>query len=190
MAAYYSCADTAKLVRQALREAFPGIKFSVRSSTYAGGASIRVRWTDGPTAAQVDKVAGTFSGAYFDGMTDYKGSTYALFRGERVRFGADFIFCERDASDALVERAIAAVFARGWAALADVARPTAEDWRRGRCNGVIWGHIRPGEDLRDMIWQALAARTDRFPLASPLVNSVIYLGNDGCSQVGALAEVA
>lgn len=36
---YQSCAETAKLLRQALKESFPGVKFSVRSSTYAGGAS-------------------------------------------------------------------------------------------------------------------------------------------------------
>jgi len=31
-----------------LKESFPGIKFSVKSSTYSMGASIRIRWLDGP----------------------------------------------------------------------------------------------------------------------------------------------
>ena len=61
---YISCADTAKLVRQALKESFPGIKFGVRSSTYSGGASIYIRWTDGPNAAMVESIAGKFSGSY------------------------------------------------------------------------------------------------------------------------------
>src|SRR3990167_7466408 len=69
---YLSCAETAKLVRTALRDAFPGVKFSVRSDTYAGGASIRVRWTDGPTSDAVERVAGVFAGADFDGMVDLK----------------------------------------------------------------------------------------------------------------------
>lgn len=43
---YISCADTAKLIRQAIKEAFPGVKFSVRSSVYSGGASITVEWLD------------------------------------------------------------------------------------------------------------------------------------------------
>lgn len=36
---YLSCAETAKLLRQALKESFPGVKFSVRSSVYSGGAN-------------------------------------------------------------------------------------------------------------------------------------------------------
>lgn len=74
MSNYLSCADTAKLVRKALKEAFPGQKFSVRSSTYSMGASINVSWTDGPQTADVDKVIGCFAGSGFDGMIDLKTS--------------------------------------------------------------------------------------------------------------------
>ena len=69
---YLSCAETAKLLRGQLKRAFPGVTFSVRSKTYAGGASIAVSWTDGPTTAAVDKIAGAFAGADFDGMIDLK----------------------------------------------------------------------------------------------------------------------
>lgn len=69
---YLSCAETAKLVREALKREFPGQKFSVRSSTYANGASIDVGWFDGPTGSAVDKVVGIFAGADFDGMIDLK----------------------------------------------------------------------------------------------------------------------
>lgn len=69
---YLSVAETAKLVRQALKKAFPGVKFSVRSQSYAGGASIDIRWTNGPTVKMVDAVADQFSGADFDGMIDMK----------------------------------------------------------------------------------------------------------------------
>ncbi len=67
---FMSCADTAKLLRGHLRREFPGVKFSVRSSTYAGGASIDVSWADGPTDGDVDAVAGSYAGARFDGMID------------------------------------------------------------------------------------------------------------------------
>ena len=50
---YLSCAETAKLVRAALKKAFPGVKFSVKSSVYSMGASIRVGWTDGPVTKAV-----------------------------------------------------------------------------------------------------------------------------------------
>ena len=69
---YLSCAETAKLVRGALKREFPGVKFSVRSKTYSGGASIRVRWTDGPTTESVKAVASVYAGGGFDGMIDMK----------------------------------------------------------------------------------------------------------------------
>jgi hypothetical protein len=107
MAKYLTCAETAKLVRAALKEAFPGVKFSVKSSVYAGGASITVAYTDGPTYEQVKGVVGMFEGSYFDGMTDYKGSNYSSLDGEEVRFGADFIFVNRRFSVALLTNLVA-----------------------------------------------------------------------------------
>lgn len=92
---YLSCAETAKLVRKALKEKFPGIKFSVRSKTYSGGASITVSWTDGPTTKQVDAVTDFFEGASFDGMIDLKSYHDAILNGERVHFGADYVFSNR-----------------------------------------------------------------------------------------------
>lgn len=73
---YLSCAETAKLVRKALKREFPGVKFSVRSRVYSGGASIRVRWTDGPTESDVKAVAGVYAGGGFDGMIDMAFSVY------------------------------------------------------------------------------------------------------------------
>jgi len=69
---YLSCAETAKLIRAQLKIEFPGVKFSVKSKTYSGGASITVGWTDGPTGKQVDSVVGVFAGSGFDGMIDMK----------------------------------------------------------------------------------------------------------------------
>jgi hypothetical protein len=100
---YLSCAETAKLVRKALRAEFPGVKFSVRSSTYAGGTSIDVRWLDGPTAGRVDQVLDLYSGATFDGMVDLKSYHDSLLvdedgRIEFVHFGADFVHSQRELS--------------------------------------------------------------------------------------------
>jgi hypothetical protein len=124
---YLRCAETAKLVRQALKESFPCVKFSIRSSTYSGGASINVSWVDGPTSKQVEQVTDAFCGGYFDGMIDYKGSVYHKLDGESVHFGADFIFTRREVSDATV-----------WAAINDIAQGynvepiTVEAYRQGR----------------------------------------------------------
>ncbi len=99
---YQTCAETAKLVRKALKEAFLGFKFSVRSHTYSMGASIYVRWDDGPITKEVEAVARVFAGATFDGMTDYKGGVVHEFDGRTVHFGADFIFCNRDVTDKML----------------------------------------------------------------------------------------
>ncbi len=123
---YLSCAETAKLLRAQLKKAFPGVKFSVRSKVYSGGASIDVSYTDGPTTDAVDAVCQPFKGGDFDGMVDLKisnvswltpdgvaglarggggGSTIPEFYGDApgptaklVHFGADFIFTRRDHS--------------------------------------------------------------------------------------------
>ena len=70
MTRYLSCAETAKLIRVALRAEFPGQKFSVRSSTYAGGASISVGWTDGPSTKEVDQILNRYEGKSFDSSID------------------------------------------------------------------------------------------------------------------------
>lgn len=90
-----SCADTARLVRQALKEAFPGVKFSVKSTTYSGGASIDVSWADGPLSAEVDGVVSRFAGATFDSSQDLKVLHHSELNGERVKFAADYIFTNR-----------------------------------------------------------------------------------------------
>jgi Large polyvalent protein associated domain 29 len=106
---YLTCAETAKLVRAALKQAFPGVRFSVRCDTYAGGASIDVGWTDGPTPAAVERVAKRFEGASVDPMADLKSYHESLLAGpdhtvEQVQFGADFIFCQRELSDGYAAR--------------------------------------------------------------------------------------
>jgi hypothetical protein len=121
MTKYFTCAETAKLIRQSLKEAFPDVKFSVRSSTYSGGALISVNWPDGPNAAQVESITKGFKVSYFDGSIDYQGSIHHMMGGEPVRFGADYITSSRRYSDAAVDRAIASVSRR---TLATSRRPS------------------------------------------------------------------
>ena len=67
---YLSCADTAKLIRSALKRSFPSTKFSVKSHVYSGGASINIAWLDGPTDKIVATVTGPFAGGRFDSSID------------------------------------------------------------------------------------------------------------------------
>lgn len=65
MSEYVPVKEAAKQIRAALKAAFPGVKFSVRSHTYSGGSSVSVHWTDGPHRAEVDKVAQPLGGDRF-----------------------------------------------------------------------------------------------------------------------------
>ena len=103
---YMDATEVAKLVRRSLKEAFPGVKFSVRGKSYSGGSSITVRWTDGPSEPEVRAVVERFEGGYVDGMTDYKGGYVHSLNGERVDFLCDFIFTERKYSDEVYTAAL------------------------------------------------------------------------------------
>ncbi len=138
MSRYITCAETAKLVRLALVKNFPSYKFSVRSKTYSGGASIDVSWTDGPTTEAVDKIVGVFEGARFDPMCDlkYGAEHYLASDGtaqirrtyghsydtdqitppppntEIVEFGSDYVHTNRHLSVAFLHQAAVTVCGR------------------------------------------------------------------------------
>jgi len=125
---YLTVTETAKLVRQALAKHFPDTKFSVRSKSYSGGASIDIFWTDGERTKPVDAIVKGFEGRSFDGMNDlascqdswllpdgtadlayrpdsYGGSIPGYVsdaphpQAEMVHFGANYVFCNRHVSD-------------------------------------------------------------------------------------------
>lgn len=179
---YLSCSETAKLVRQALKEAFPGVKFGVRSSTYSGGASISVRWTDGPNAAQVDAVTGRFEASYFDGTIDYKGSIYHMMDGQEVSFGADWIHTNRDHSEATIARAIDAVFRRyrGNFREAGIERPTVEDYKKGRYWSVqLPGlHLYGNQSVQAEIGAVLSKQSDRLKVAKSATAAKVFVTHD------------
>lgn len=101
-----TCAQTAKRVRAALKAQYPDTKFSVRSHTYAGGASIHARYVDGPAERDVWTFLQKFAGADFDGMTDmkeYRGDVLLANENgtyELINSGADFVFADRQISQA------------------------------------------------------------------------------------------
>lgn len=124
----------AKLIRLALKRAFPDQKFSVKTKKYSGGSSTTVSWTDGPKGKEVDAVVDIFAGGGFDGMIDLKyhvdhwlmpdgivryahssgtegsmGTVAGFDHGKpegalcRVSLGGDFVFTQREISDATKE---------------------------------------------------------------------------------------
>ena len=127
-ARYLTVTETAALIRATLKKQFPVIKFSIRSKSHSGGASIDISWTDGARTKEVNSFVKGFEGASFDGMNDLKsnqdcwllpdGSAQLAYRpesyggstpgfvsdaphpdAELVSFGANFVFCNRHISD-------------------------------------------------------------------------------------------
>lgn len=139
---YISCTETAKLMRVALKRAFPRVKFSVRSSP-GRGSSINVSWEDGPNVKMVEAIADQYQGGGFDGMVDleYSVKSWLLPDGSAtparcegttdsrgtvapfsappptldarlVRFGATYVFCQRQYSAPFMRRALEALARR------------------------------------------------------------------------------
>lgn len=184
---YISCKETAVLVRQALKEAFKGIKFSVKSRSYSMGASIDVRWTDGPNDAQVEAVISRFQGSYFDGMQDYKGNCYHMMDGQQVSFGADSIHTGRDYSETAVARAINRVFARfaGNFARDGIQKPTVDDYKNGRLYTMQLSglHHFGNQSVQHEIRRVMCKHSDRLKIDhSPTAAKVFQTHTDGHGQ--------
>lgn len=98
---YLTCAQTAKLVRSALKKAFPSVRFSVTSSTTTVSVSVRVSYVGGPARSAVEQVTAQFTGATMHAVADLKvhHNAPALVNGQvgAVQHGADFIFVTRRA---------------------------------------------------------------------------------------------
>lgn len=119
---YERPAETAKKIRKVLKEQFPGVKFSVRSSSYSMGSSIDVRWTDGPMEEEVAPVVDRFSSASFDGYNDSEKLHGYEWEGKHYS-GAKYIFAQRTLSPELRAR------------LTAIAEARYGDWER-------WDHLK------------------------------------------------
>lgn len=60
----------AQQIRKILKEKFPKIKFTVKSSNYSNGDSIHVEYTNGILPELVEKEIKQYQYGTFDGMTD------------------------------------------------------------------------------------------------------------------------
>ena len=97
---YVSATDTAALIRKALKEEFAGLRFSVRTEKYRGGATVFVAWTDGPQEKAVKAVTERFEGNRPDVTGDFMDPVSHDVDGEKVHYGARHIWTERSISEA------------------------------------------------------------------------------------------
>lgn len=93
--------ESGKALRKALRNEFPGTKFSVRMSRGTAYGYFTVQWTDGPTAEAVHGVTDRFQGETFDGMTDSveHHDKPIEWKGQTWRSGCGIINVRREHSD-------------------------------------------------------------------------------------------
>lgn len=123
----YSGALAAKNIRQVLKRAFPGVKFSVRKTSFG---SLAIEWTDGPTEKDVEDAAVVFKGGYFCGQEDM----YIRQRTpwNEVFGAAEYINERRHNSAGMIERAISEVFTELSDSLEGIERPTVEQYEGGK----------------------------------------------------------
>ena len=192
MTVYISITETNKLIRKVLKESFPGVKFSVRGKSYAGGGSTNIAWTHGPNIKQVEGLISVFEGSYFDGMIDYKGSRYGTLDGQDVHFMADFIFCDRINSDAFELRMVKRVSAK-FANQCDYLRNTLfneiiADYHKGHLYNVspyAGAELTGGSPwtVQALIRSALTKHTFiPFAQLSETLARVAFAGDDGYGQ--------
>lgn len=156
-----------KNVRIELKRAFPGVKFSVKTSRYSMGCSLSVNWVDGPNADQVSAISGKYSGGSFNGSEDlYEYSRDAW----TDAFGdAKYVSDRRDYSDKAVASAIRTVQAKyaGNLSARNINEIKVEDLRAGRLwNVEVMGNWSDYLSLQAIINRELARRTwalDRTP---------------------------
>ncbi len=102
----YTVAGTAQLIREALKVAFPGVKFSVTSDSFANGTAVDIRYTNGPSRKQVEQVYAPFISGYFNSAEDmyeyHREATKVDDSGKllRLSFGAKYIHEHRSYSPA------------------------------------------------------------------------------------------
>jgi hypothetical protein len=144
----------ARNIRTMLKAAFPGVKFSVTSDY----SSVRVRWTDGPTDAQVKDTIGRFDIGRADYQTDYFYTTTSAWSD--LFGGVQYLFTNRDESPELLARVLEAYNAHHWPTGSTKATP--EDWRKQ--SGPFSFTSRDGEAHRRW-FRDMLNKTDATPAA-------------------------
>ena len=122
--------DTAAQIRRVLKAAFPGITFSVTTGRGSGVSSVDVRWTDGPTVAEVHPFLWPFKAGSFDGMTDsytYDRDRKVYVDGVLFRPCCQYVQASRNISAALANRCIARI-AAWWGGIDQPPVAVANQW--------------------------------------------------------------
>ena len=122
----------AKNIRTELKDAFPTVKFSVRSESFSGGDAVRISWTDGPTSNQVSDISGKYKAGRFG--TDEHGNQdiYTYSKDSSNHGSTKYITTCRELSDEFRAELIECVAGH----YGSKDKPTAEQWRGGQAFSI------------------------------------------------------
>ncbi|MCA8148126.1 LPD29 domain-containing protein [Burkholderia vietnamiensis] len=158
--------ETAQLVQQVLREAFPATGFYVKTQRDANGARLHVEWTDGPREQQVSKLLLPLQSStpgQWGGTTPVEHFRLTAQGPQRVRLGADRITLKRKFSDGLVGNVLQRLAHRHVGRLDPETRKllTVESFKKGALMAVVlYGVHFGGNTLQHDVETALHAHTD------------------------------
>jgi len=92
-------------IRKELKKHFPNVKFSVRYSSFSGGADYTVRWEDGPMQDAVDAVVKKFQDSHSDFTGDYWDYDPSEFN--KLYGGEKFVMAYRSHSEDYADKVLA-----------------------------------------------------------------------------------
>lgn len=143
----------AKNIRLELKQAFPRIKFSVKTRAFSMGDDINVSWTDGPTKKQVEEIIDKYQAGSFDGMVDlytYEPSAWTEAFGD-----AKYILANRSYTNAT----IATVIDKLKLEYGNAQAPTVEDYNQGLAWNTTPMNKHNGRVEQHWSWQSIINRT-------------------------------
>lgn len=158
--------ETAQLIQQVLREAFPGTGFYVKTQRDANSARLHVEWTDGPRELQVTQLLAPLQSSTsgtFGGKTSVEHFRLTAQGPQSVRLGADRITVKRKFSDGLVGNVLQRLAHRHFGRMDPETRKllTVESFKKGALMAVVlYGVHFGGHTLQHDVETALHAHTD------------------------------
>ncbi|NTX43108.1 hypothetical protein HT749_06810 [Burkholderia cepacia] len=158
--------ETAQLVQQVLREAFPATGFYVKTQRDANGAWLHVEWTDGPREQQVNKLLLPLQSAtpgQWGGTSPVEHFRLTAQGPQRVRLGAGRITVKRKFSDRLVSSVLQRLAHRHAARLNTEVRKllTVESFKKGALMAVaLYGVHFAGNTFHHDVETALHDHSD------------------------------
>lgn len=166
----YTVKETGQQIRKALKQAFPGTKFSLRMATGTAYGWFDLTWTDGPTPSQVDAVANAFRSSYFDGMDDSTHQISAPLVAE-----ADGVIREHEWSCSGVNGSrMLSAEARAWFEAYVDARGGVEQLGDGWADvHVLVNRYANAADLTGIDWSTHPAPAEGWPTGSHVPGSFV-----------------